>query len=315
MMLNYRSFNDLNACIRRNLAAIPRDTDLIVGIPRSGLLAANLLALHLNVALTDLDGLLADKLFPSGRTRGQRHPNPSAARHILVVDDSLHSGGTIARAQKALAGTAYANRTSYLTVYGTERALDHVDICLEVCPLPRVFEWNLLHHPFLERACVRLEGILLPASTGHAGPDQPGSLSDRVPLAVPTRTIRVIVTSRPPEQERELVRWLLDCGIRFLHLAFDGGSRLGAGDADAISTRAARTAGIAASKDCMMIIEDDPEMAAAVAARGSVAVICTGDQRSYNAAAAKDAKPPLSRLVIKASNKKMALLRSLQLRF
>ena len=39
------------------LADLPRDVDIVAGIPRSGLLVANLLALHLNVPMTDIAGL------------------------------------------------------------------------------------------------------------------------------------------------------------------------------------------------------------------------------------------------------------------
>ena len=46
--MNYRSFADMNNDLVRNLARFPHDVDLIVGIPRSGMLPANLLALYLN---------------------------------------------------------------------------------------------------------------------------------------------------------------------------------------------------------------------------------------------------------------------------
>ena len=56
--MNYRSVNDLNHCIVANLHRLPRDIDLVVGIPRSGVLAASLIALHLNLPLVDLDGFI-----------------------------------------------------------------------------------------------------------------------------------------------------------------------------------------------------------------------------------------------------------------
>lgn len=44
----------MNDTIVRNLHRLPRDIDLVVGIPRSGLLAANLLSLAANIPMADL---------------------------------------------------------------------------------------------------------------------------------------------------------------------------------------------------------------------------------------------------------------------
>ena len=45
--MNYRNIDDLNHCILQHLSILPRDFDLIVGVPRSGMFPANLLALYL----------------------------------------------------------------------------------------------------------------------------------------------------------------------------------------------------------------------------------------------------------------------------
>ena len=38
--MHYRSISDMNDAIVRNLHRLPRDIDLVVGVPRSGILAA-----------------------------------------------------------------------------------------------------------------------------------------------------------------------------------------------------------------------------------------------------------------------------------
>jgi len=55
--MNYRNISDLNKIILKKLSIIPRDIDLIVGVPRSGMMPANLLALYLNKPYTDLHSL------------------------------------------------------------------------------------------------------------------------------------------------------------------------------------------------------------------------------------------------------------------
>ena len=42
--MNYRNIKDLNEIILKRLYILPRNFDLIVGIPRSGMFPANLLA-------------------------------------------------------------------------------------------------------------------------------------------------------------------------------------------------------------------------------------------------------------------------------
>jgi orotate phosphoribosyltransferase len=89
--MHYRSFDDLNNCIIKNLSKIPADIDLIVGIPRSGLLAANILALHLNLPFTDLNGFIGGKIISGG----QRLVTSKAfhkLKNIVVLDDSILTG-------------------------------------------------------------------------------------------------------------------------------------------------------------------------------------------------------------------------------
>ena len=52
--MNFRTIAQMNECIVSSLGQVPRDIDLIVGVPRSGILPATILALYLNVALTDV---------------------------------------------------------------------------------------------------------------------------------------------------------------------------------------------------------------------------------------------------------------------
>lgn len=70
--MNYRSVDDLNEDSRELAFEIPNGIDLIVGIPRSGMLAGNLMALHLNLPLTDVDGLCERRLLQSGRRHKKR---------------------------------------------------------------------------------------------------------------------------------------------------------------------------------------------------------------------------------------------------
>ena len=64
--MNYRNIDDLNHCILQHLSILPRDFDLIVGVPRSGMFPANLLALYLNLPVTDIDSFRNGHIYQTG---------------------------------------------------------------------------------------------------------------------------------------------------------------------------------------------------------------------------------------------------------
>ena len=85
--MNYRSISDLNQIILKRLYIIPRDIDLVVGIPRSGMFPANLLALYLNRPVTDLGSFINGHIYKAGE-RGQFFDS-RRYKKILIVDDII----------------------------------------------------------------------------------------------------------------------------------------------------------------------------------------------------------------------------------
>ena len=67
--MNFRTYEDLSRIISNNLYKIPSDVDLVVGIPRSGLMVATMISLYLNLPLTDVDNFLEGKLISTGGTK------------------------------------------------------------------------------------------------------------------------------------------------------------------------------------------------------------------------------------------------------
>ncbi|MFC3215785.1 phosphoribosyltransferase [Novosphingobium panipatense] len=89
--MQYRSFADLAETVFFHAGAIPDDVDLVVGVPRSGLLPANLLALQLHKPLLDLESYLQGRTPTVGRTARQTIQT-ARPRRVLIVDDSIASG-------------------------------------------------------------------------------------------------------------------------------------------------------------------------------------------------------------------------------
>ena len=66
--MKYITLSDLSETIRKNIWKIPRDIDCIIGIPRSGMIAASIISSYLNVPLIDVCSF-TEGLQPYGGNR------------------------------------------------------------------------------------------------------------------------------------------------------------------------------------------------------------------------------------------------------
>ncbi len=218
--MNFRTYEDLAKIISNNLYKIPKDIDLVVGVPKSGLMAASIIALHLNLPLTDIDSLFEDSMYQSGRTKRRNNwiKKPSQARKVLVVDDSSASGKTFNQIKKQLNHSKYKDKVNYLVVFVTEETKKLPDIYFDICPLPRMFEWNYMHHAFLEQACVDIDGVLCQDPTEEENDDGPKYIefiSSVKPRVVPTRKIKYLVTTRLEKYRKYTEDWLNKNDIQY----------------------------------------------------------------------------------------------------
>ena len=214
--MNYRSISDLNDTILRKLHVIPRDIDLIVGVPRSGMLPANLLALYLNLPYTDIHSFINGHTYKSGARR--QFFDSSAYKKILVVDDSIASGSAIKESKKDLEHLTSKFEIEYCVVYATPENKDKVDYSLEIVPTPRYFQWNIFNHTTLEKACFDIDGVLCQDPTKEQNDDGPEYISfllNAAPLYVPGSKIGTLVTSRLEKYRSETETWLKQNGVKY----------------------------------------------------------------------------------------------------
>ncbi|NKJ40322.1 phosphoribosyltransferase family protein [Rhizobium sp. SG570] len=215
--MQLKNYQDLQRDILQNLWKIPNDVDLIVGIPRSGILVASFIALSLNLPLVDLDGFCSGRVFETGTTR-RRKNNASHYRRALIVDDSSRTGEALAKAVEKLntASNALPPVTTCV-VYGTSTIRDSVDIVMEIIDAPRIFEWNILHHPgILKDACLDIDGVLCHDPNYLENDDGPAYLDflkHARPLYLPSHPVKALVTSRLEKYRPETEDWLRRHGI------------------------------------------------------------------------------------------------------
>ena len=216
-MIGYRSIADLDATIRRNLFKIPSDVDLVVGIPRSGMLAASMLALHRNLPLVDLEGYLTGR-NPGHGLRALGAPDGSAGKRALILDDSVNSGTQMREVKRQVAAAGLGQETLYAAVYVKPSRIGEVDICFEELEAPRCFEWNIMHSGIMKDSCIDFDGILCrdpSAAENDDGPRYIEFLRTAEPLCLPSVPVGWIVTSRLEKYRDLTLGWLEKHGVTF----------------------------------------------------------------------------------------------------
>lgn len=299
--MEYRTVAQLDDAVVSWLADLPRDIDIVAGIPRSGLLVANLLALHLNVPMTDVAGLIEGRVIQSGARFKGADPRQflSKPRHVLVVDDSICSGSAMQKVKASLAAAALPHRVSYAAVYmAPEARLDgHVDLYREIVPMPRVFEWNLMHGTVLTNSCMDIDGVLCLDPTDEQNDDGPEYLTflrDTPALLLPTAPVGWLVTSRLEKYRAQTVEWLARHRVQYGELRMMQYP-------DMAARRAARAyarfkSEIYLETGAWLFIESDAALAVQIAQLSGRSVFCTETREmlapGVAPSAARRAAPP-----------------------
>jgi uncharacterized HAD superfamily protein len=211
--MNFRSISDLNQDVVANLHRLPSDIDVVVGIARSGMLPASLISLALNLPLSEMHHFSSGRLLGTGSTRKTTRSGIAFAdvRHALIVDDSIHTGDSLREARALLAPLAEQMQLTFCAIYAADAIPLGDEINLVHLPQPRVFEWNLMHHPVLNAACVDIDGVLCLDPTAQQNDDGPAYiefLREATARPIPTSRIKELVTSRLEKYRPETEAWL-----------------------------------------------------------------------------------------------------------
>lgn len=276
--MNYRSIADLDRDVFKWQKDLPGHFEVVVGIPRSGLLVANLISLYRNLSLTDVEGLVEGRLIKGGRRcAGSKHDDFLATpRKVLVVDDSVSSGRQMESVRQLLAKADLGHEISLGAVYiGTKQNKGDVDVYFRQLRAPRCFGWNVMHHSLLNRSCVDIDGVLCEDPTERDNDDGPRYqrfLHGARPLILPTRRIGWLVTCRLEKYRNPTEQWLQRHEVRYDHLIMmdlpDKASRVASGSHASFKAAVYRKVG------AELFIESSPAQAYEIARRTRKPVLC-----------------------------------------
>jgi hypothetical protein len=188
-MLTFKTYQNLyNDTISLLLSKVPKDVDVVVGVPRSGMLPATIIATELHLPLgvaTPAGAVIAEGGHRAPRTRYSK---------ILLVDDSFHVGNSMIRARKYVANHNIVTACVYTSPAGTK----HLDIFGEMVPAPRIFEWNLFNSWATTEGMFDLDGVFCqdPPVWDDDGPRYQAALTNAKPLHLPKVPVGAVCTNR-----------------------------------------------------------------------------------------------------------------------
>lgn len=279
-MYGYVSIADLSSDIRAHLHEIPADIDLIVGVPRSGMIPAYMIGLFLNRLVVDLDNFLENGRAGHGRTRRPAAQMASVfdARHILLVDDSLATGLSMQRCLERIQQARFGGRITTCAAIVMPSRHHDVDLWFREVAHPRVFEWNAFHHPDIQNACFDLDGILCLDPTDEENDDGPcyqTFMTSARALFRPTQRIGHIVSARLEKYRSQTEAWLAQAGIQYgnLHLL----DLPSAADRIRLGAHSVHKARVYVETGASLFYESDLKQAHEIASISGKPVLCTAN--------------------------------------
>ncbi|KEO72152.1 phosphoribosyltransferase family protein [Anditalea andensis] len=282
--MNYKRYVDISSDIRDNLHLLKKEKfDLVVGIPRSGMIPAYMIALSLNLNCTTVQAYIKNDKLLHGDTRKVSNPMeyPWEATKVLVVDDSISTGRSLNKLKQTFP-PELLKKSTFLAIYSSKPNHSEIDIALQYVSNPRVFEWNIFHHPMLGDSYMEMEGILCQVPT-----EDQKSTDNRYleyirtanTYIVPNHRIKTIITCRKEKYRAETEEWLRINGIKYEQLIMSPSS----GKDKSIRSKSSYKIKVKYYKeaDAGIFFESDPEEAKQICKVTSKPVYCVGNNRMY----------------------------------
>ena len=284
--MKYKTYSDLSVDIKNNVHKInSQNFDLIVGVPRSGMVPSYMVSLLLNVHCIDLPAFIRNEKLSKGITReigDHKVIYAHDAQNILIVDDSVLSGKSMINALSQIP-EEYMGKITTMTVYCCTKKHDDVDIIITQVEPPRVFEWNIYHHPVVGNSCFDIDGVLCYDPSEEQNDDGEkyiNFLKNAKPRFIPTVKIDVLVTNRLEKYRNETENWLAKHSVKFNTLIMLDLER----KEDRVSQLDyyAHKADFYKNSNATLFVESDINQAIEIANRSNKFVFCVDDNTMIN---------------------------------
>ena len=226
--MNYYSVSKLNHDIIHSFLPQMPQVDLIVGIPRDGILVAVLVSNYRNIPFTDLDAFCEGKVYRPGAKHRNKQIYDAEIKNILVVDDICATGRAMREAKGQMGGLGHDARIYYSTVYAFEgkdklgigRQPGLLDFYGVELIRPCHYEWTQCDAVRLPQTIFDIDGILCPDCSKEN--DDDGERYERFltesPLKLRPENVGAFITWRDEKYRGLTEAWLRKHGIKYHEL-------------------------------------------------------------------------------------------------
>lgn len=270
MKIEWRTFADLTAVCLANLDRVRAlSPDVVVGIPRSGMVPASILATALGLPLVDLH------TFCDGYEwgiSGHHRPIGSVTR-VLLVDDASGYGRTMSAAVERLASERPDTVVMTCAVYADPEAAPRFALAMEPLPKPRLFQWNWWRSGKLAHCCLDVDGVICRDPTGEEKRDPAAYrqfIASTPLLYKPAKRVGAFVTGRSSKYRAETEAYFQRHGIAYGALAMREGDRL----TKTVEAHAEHKAAFYRKSDAVLFIESDARQAEMIARLARKPALC-----------------------------------------
>jgi uncharacterized HAD superfamily protein len=201
------SYAQLNEWSLELIKKIPNQYDLIIGIPRSGMAFASMVATKFGTPLM---------IFGCHIIYNNLISNP-IVKSILICDDAISSGSQMRMAVR-LARTRYP-RANIDTAVVIKHEHSKVDYYHKLTDDPKLFEWNIAHVKLGKIAC-DIDGVMCPdLPVGFEEEEQPEGYENHIYNAmsqfIPRYKIDLVISCRVRRWREGTEEWLKKNGIKY----------------------------------------------------------------------------------------------------
>jgi endogenous inhibitor of DNA gyrase (YacG/DUF329 family) len=211
----WHSTQDLTRLSKTLIHNIPLDIDAIIGVARSGMLPATIIATALHKPLYAISRNKIIRLNSGDRSRDLKH----TTGRFALIEDSLGSGSQIRRLNLLLpTGTFKA------AVFVTPHTVHLVDQHVVIQNNLHLFEWNFFNGPQISLCALDLDGVICedgPAEIYEVDALEEKFFPTTIPKFLPRHTMfktRAIVTARLEKFREITVAWLAKHGVTYQEL-------------------------------------------------------------------------------------------------
>ena len=207
----------------------------VIGIPRSGMIPASIIAVNMSVPLYSISNEKLVMLNSMSDTGGSRMVmyEPNGSKNILLIDDTAFFGNAMSKHKELVEKLLPSKNIITSVIYSTPEAIEKklIDVHLYTSKFPHVLEWNFFDaHPTMN-GMFDLDGVFCKDCPHEIAEDETRykiwlqtvkPIENRIPRLFPAIAI---CTGRLEKYRKETEEWLDRHNIKYSNLLMFQGTK------------------------------------------------------------------------------------------